>query len=69
MRIGNMASNIIVAIYILGTLYLRFEIEDQLQGQLLISLGIGAFCILFLWALIKTKVLNPSALGYGIEDR
>jgi hypothetical protein len=61
--LGRKVSDWIVTIYVIATLYARFVLESQLQGNLLISIGLGAFALLFLWALIKSKVLNPSFFG------
>ncbi len=66
--LGKKASDIFVVIYIVGTLYLRFLIEPQLQGHLLISIGIGLFALLFLWALWKSKIINPSWFGLIDKD-
>lgn len=61
-RLGRITSDIFLIIYIMGTLALRFYLEPQLNGRFLISLSIGVFALLFLWALIRVKVLNPSIL-------
>jgi hypothetical protein len=63
LRLGRKASDIFVVFYIAATLLLRFFIEPQLQGRYLISIAMGAFALLFLWALAKTKFLNPSWFG------
>ncbi len=55
-----MFSNIFVVIYLLGTLYFRMMIEPLLHGHYLISLGLGTFALLFLWALIKSKLIRPT---------
>ena len=52
-------SNIIVIFYLCFTFAIRLVLEPQLQGNILISLGLGAFALLFLWALVKSKILNP----------
>lgn len=61
--LGPAASNVVVVLYVLGTLLIRFLLEPQLQGRFIISLVLGAFALLFLWAMIKSKVLNPTLLG------
>lgn len=61
-------SNLIVAIYLLGTMYVRFLVEPQLKGNLLVSVGLGLFALLFLWALTKSKILNPSFWGNKRND-
>ena len=58
------ASDWFITIYLTITLALRFILEPQLQGFYLISLGLGAFALLFLWALIKSKMLRPSYFGF-----
>ncbi|MCW8848378.1 MAG: hypothetical protein OQJ81_00255 [Melioribacteraceae bacterium] len=61
--LSQKASDIFVVIYILITLYVRFLLEPQLGGHILISIGIGLFALLFLWALSKSKIINPSWFG------
>lgn len=61
--LGPSASNVVVVLYVLGTLLMRFLLEQQLQGRFVISLAMGAFALLFLWAMIRSKVLNPTLLG------
>ncbi len=56
-------SNIFVIVYIALTLLVRIFLEPQLQGQYLISIGMGAFLLLFLWALIRSGLLKPTILG------
>lgn len=62
-QLGKTTSDIIITIYILGTLFLRFLLEPQLQNFYLISILLGCFGLLFLWALIKSKYLNPGWFG------
>lgn len=62
--LGSTASDWFIAIYITITLGLRFILEPQLQGYYIISLALGAFALLFLWALIKSKVLQPTYFGF-----
>lgn len=62
-QIGHKASDFIATIYIIATLFLRLFLEPQLDGRWLLSVALGAFCLLFLWALIKSKVLNPTFFG------
>ncbi|MBK8053779.1 MAG: hypothetical protein IPK35_11055 [Saprospiraceae bacterium] len=56
-------SNIFVIVYAALTLFVRILLEPQLQGQFLISIGMGAFALLFLWALIRSGFLRPTILG------
>lgn len=48
-------SAIFVTLYIVGTLFLRFKLEPQLQGVMWISLAMGGFGLLLLWALIRVR--------------
>lgn len=61
--IGQKASDIFVLIYLGITLYLRFVLESQFQGRYLISIALGVFALLFLWALSSSKIINPSWFG------
>jgi predicted ferric reductase len=58
-RLPRIPSILFIIVYLMGTLFLRFVIEFQLQGAFLISLTLGAFCLLFLWAMIRSGFLNP----------
>lgn len=62
-RLGKRASQIIVIIYIAVTLYLRLQVEAELEGMWLISLIVGAIFLLILWAMIKIRILNPGWIG------
>ncbi len=62
--LGSAASDWFIAVYLTVTLGLRFILEPQLQGFYLLSLGLGAFALLFLWALIKSKILRPTYFGF-----
>jgi hypothetical protein len=59
-QLGRKTSDWLVALYLISGLGIRLIIEPQLQGQFLLSVGIGAFSLLFLWALCKSRILNPS---------
>ena len=62
--LGPRLSDWIVTVYIMVTLAFRFILEPQLNGHYLVSLALGAFALLFLWALIKSKFLRPSYFGF-----
>lgn len=59
----SIISNIFVIVYIAGTMWIRFLIEPQLKGHYIISIAFGVFALVFLWALIKTKIIRPTVLG------
>ncbi len=57
------ASDIFITVYLLATLAIRFYLEPQLQSHPMASIGVGAFALFFLWALIKGGFLNPNYFG------
>ncbi len=63
LQLGSRSSDIFIVIYLLLTLVARFLFEGQLRGNILISLAIGGMALLFLWALVKVKFLNPTYFG------
>ena len=62
-QLGRKLSDLFVTLYVMITLLLRFYLEPQLNGHFLASVGIGAFALLFLWALSKSNIINPSLFG------
>jgi hypothetical protein len=58
--LGPTASNIFVVVYLMASLFLRFYFEPQLKDHFFVSIGIGLFALLFLWALIKSNVIKPT---------
>lgn len=59
---GKLA-DIIVSFYILGTLFLRFTLEDSLQNHPIISVSLGAIMLILIWSVIKLKWLQPDYFG------
>lgn len=67
MRLNRPISQVIVVLYLAATFSLRFFFEAQLNGLYWVSLITGGLCLLFLWALIKGKVLNPGWFWFEEE--
>jgi hypothetical protein len=68
--LGKKSSDVFVVIYLAASLYLRFILEPQLGGHIIISIGIGLFALLFLWALAKSKIINPTWFGlFGNNEK
>lgn len=61
--IKGLFADIIITIYLLGTLLLRIMAEPALENHPFISIAAGLVLLLFLWALIKTKILIPNYFG------
>ncbi|PNQ72557.1 hypothetical protein C1T31_10395 [Hanstruepera neustonica] len=62
-RINPLTSDIIISIYVLITLYLRFKFENDTPISTVNSMVIGVCFIVIIWVLIKLKVLNPNWFG------
>ncbi|PTX63611.1 hypothetical protein C8N46_101212 [Kordia periserrulae] len=63
LRINPLASDIIISLYVVVTLFLRFKFESEAAISTVNSLVMGACFVLIIWALIKLKVLNPNWFG------
>lgn len=63
LRIKPLASDIIISIYIIATLYLRFKWESQTIISPALSIVMGFCYVLIIWALIRLKILNPNWFG------
>ncbi|MCH2035179.1 MAG: hypothetical protein MK202_16855 [Tenacibaculum sp.] len=62
-QISPRASDIIILIYVIGSLYLRFYFESKVQISPLNSIVIGLSFVVIIWSLVKLKVLNPNWFG------
>lgn len=50
--------DVFMVTYLAGTLGARFFIEGQLEGRPLISISLGLFAILLLWALKRVGIFE-----------
>lgn len=62
-QINQRASDIIITIYVVLTLFFRVKFENEAGVTPLQSLVIGICLIAMPWSLIKLKVLNPNWFG------
>ena len=62
-RINPLISDIIISIYIIVTLFLRFKFENQTAVSPMLSVVMGVCFVVIIWALVKLKVLNPNWFG------
>lgn len=63
LRINALTSDIIISIYVIVTLYLRFKLESETATGTFESIIMGVCFVVIIWALIKLKVLNPGWFG------
>ncbi|MAB49830.1 MAG: hypothetical protein CMC05_14490 [Flavobacteriaceae bacterium] len=63
LRINALTSDIIISIYVIVTLYLRFKLESETATGAFESIIMGVCFVVIIWALIKLKVLNPGWFG------
>ncbi|MBQ4820983.1 hypothetical protein [Aquimarina sp. MMG016] len=63
LRLNPLASDIVIAIYVVVTLYFRFKFENEASVGVIHSVVMGACFIIILLVLIKLKVLNPNWFG------
>lgn len=61
--LGPLTSDIIISIYAIGSLYLRFKFESQSAISPLNSIVMGVCFLTIIWVFIKLKVLNPNWFG------
>jgi len=61
--IKGLVADIIVTVYIISTLFIRFLVEPSLETHPFISLALGLVMLLILWSLIKIKFLQPDYFG------
>ncbi|MEM1119723.1 MAG: hypothetical protein AAGJ18_04705 [Bacteroidota bacterium] len=59
----GLLSDLFIVAYLGGTLLLRFYLEASLQGAYMVSILVGGFGLLFLWAMIKGGLLEPNYFG------
>lgn len=69
LQLKPLASDIIISIYAIVTLYLRFKFENESFVSPLTSLVIGGLSLFIIYALIKIKVLNPGWFGLFSSKR
>ena len=63
LQLKGLPADLFISVYLFATLFVRFQLEGQLHGRYAISMFIGGFGLLFLWALIKSKFLSPNYFG------
>ncbi|MFH4965552.1 hypothetical protein V8G69_11165 [Gaetbulibacter sp. M235] len=62
-QLNPLASDILISIYAVITLYFRFKLENSTEVSFLNSIVMGIAFVVIIWALIKLKILNPNWFG------
>jgi len=62
-QLNAVTSDVIISVYIIATLFLRFKFEHNTVVHPIESIVMGGCFVLIIWALIKLKVLNPNWFG------
>ncbi|GLB53813.1 hypothetical protein NBRC110019_28540 [Neptunitalea chrysea] len=62
-RLGSLASDIVISIYVAATLLLRLKYENETAVDPVTSIIIGLSFVVILWVLIKLRFLNPNWFG------
>lgn len=62
-RLGPLASDIAIAIYVVVSLFLRFKFENETPISPMNSIVMGICFVVILWVFIKLKILNPNWFG------
>lgn len=63
LQIPPLASDIIISVYVIISLYFRFKFEYETPIGPFQSIIMGSCFILILWVLVKIKILNPNWFG------
>ena len=63
LKLSPIASDIVITIYAVVSLYFRFKLESEASVGVINSLVIGVAFLVVIWALIKLQILNPNWFG------
>ncbi len=61
--LSPMASDIIISVYVIVSLFLRFKFESETPISPMNSIVMGVCFVVIIWVFIKLKVLNPNWFG------
>ncbi|OAB78659.1 hypothetical protein [Cochleicola gelatinilyticus] len=63
LQLNPKASDILISVYVVVTLFFRIKYENEIGVSPLLSLVIGLCLVVMPWVLIKLKILNPNWFG------
>jgi hypothetical protein len=62
-QLNAMTSDVIISLYVIVTLFLRFKFEQESTVHPIESIVMGVCFVTIIWVLIKLKILNPNWFG------
>ena len=62
-RLSPLASDIVISVYVIVSLFLRFKFESETPISPMNSIVMGVCFVVIIWVFIKLKVLNPNWFG------
>ena len=63
LRLNSLTSDIIISVYVIVSLFLRFKFESETPLSPMNSIVMGFCFVVIIWVFIKLKVLNPNWFG------
>ena len=63
LRLNPLLSDIIISVYVIVSLFLRFKFESETPISPMNSIVMGVCFVVIIWVFIKLKVLNPNWFG------
>ncbi len=63
LRLNPLASDIVISVYVIVSLFLRFKFESETPLSPMNSIVMGVCFVVIIWVFIKLKVLNPNWFG------
>lgn len=63
LRLSPLTSDIVISVYVIVSLFLRFKFESETPISPMNSIVMGVCFVVIIWVFIKLKVLNPNWFG------
>lgn len=63
LRLNPLTSDIVISVYVIVSLFLRFKFENETPISPMNSIVMGVCFVVIIWVFIKLKVLNPNWFG------
>lgn len=63
LHLNPLTSDIIISVYVIVSLFLRFKFESETPISPVNSIVMGICFVVIIWVFIKLKILNPNWFG------